>query len=153
MKSTGKKLIAQNKKAYYNYLVEQKLEAGIELFGTEVKSIRNGKLNLKDSYCLIDNGEIYVFNMHISPYKFGSLFNVDPMRKRKLLLHKKEILNLYGNVKRKGYSIIVLSAYFFNSRVKLGIGLCKGKKLYDKRSSLKEREVRRKIDRVTKNYF
>lgn len=153
MKNSGKKLVAQNKKAYHNYTVEQKLEAGVELFGTEVKSIRKGRINLKENYCLIEKGEIYVYNVHISPYDFGNLFNKEPNRKRKLLLHKKEILNLHSKVKREGYSIIVISAYFLNSKVKFEIGLCKGKKLYDKRASLKEKEIKRNIDRVVKRFF
>lgn len=153
MKSSGKKMVTINRKAYHDYEVEFKLEAGIELFGTEVKSIRNGRINLKDSYCLVEKGELFVYNMHITPYEYGNIFNRDPLRKRKLLLHKKEILNLYSKVKRKGYSIIVLSVYFLNSRVKLEIGLCRGKKLYDKRASLKEKEVKRNLDRVSKKSF
>ncbi len=153
MKNSSKKLVTVNRKAFHDYDVELKLEAGIELFGTEVKSIRNGRINLKDSYCLIERNEIFVYNLHISQYKFGNLFNKDPLRKRKLLLHKKQILNLYGKVKRKGYSIIVLSVYFLNSFIKLEIGLCKGRKLYDKRAAIKEKEVKLKLQRLVKNKF
>lgn len=153
LKVSAKKTIAVNRKAYHDYDVEQKFEAGIELFGTEVKSIRNGRVNLKDSYCFVEDGEIYVHNMHITPYEFGNIFNKDPIRKRRLLLHKKQILNLHSSVKRQGYSIIALCLYFSGHRVKVEIGLCRGKKLYDKRASLKAKEVKIKIDRATKKFF
>ena len=148
-----KKVISNNRKALHDYDVEQKFEAGIVLFGTEVKSIRNGRVNLKDSYCLVEHGELFVHNMHITPYEYGNIFNRDPVRVRKLLLHKKEILNLYSKVKRKGYAIIALNLYFLGQKVKLGIALCRGKKLHDKRASLKEKEVKRDIDRAVKRFF
>lgn len=128
------KTIAQNKKARHDYFVEETYEAGIELCGTEVKSLRAGRVNLKDSWCSIVDGEIFVNGMHISPYEQGNIFNRDPMRVRKLLMHKKEILKLYGTVKQTGYSLIPISLYFKDSKVKLQVGLCKGKKLYDKRA-------------------
>lgn len=129
------KVIAQNKKAYFDYFVEEKFEAGLVLAGTEVKSLRAGKVNFKDSYCFIDKGEIFIQGMHISPYEKGNIFNKDPIRDRKLLMHKKEILKLYGLVKQDGYSLIPLSIYLKGPLVKIGVGLCKGKKLYDKRES------------------
>lgn len=141
------KIVSQNKKAYFDYFVEEKYEAGIELFGTEVKSIRQGKVNLKDSYCRITKGEIFAEGMHISPYEKGNIFNKDPLRPKKLLMHKKEILKLFGLVKQDGYSIIPLSVYFKDARVKIEIGLCKGKKLYDKRESIAKRDVDREIGR------
>lgn len=141
------KIVSQNKKAYFDYFVEEKYEAGIELFGTEVKSIRQGKVNLKDSYCRITKGEIFAEGMHISPYEKGNIFNKDPLRPKKLLMHKKEILKLFGLVKQDGYSIIPLSVYFKDARVKVEIGLCKGKKLYDKRESIAKRDVDREIGR------
>ena len=144
------KTIAQNKKARHDYFIEETYEAGIELFGTEVKSIRQGRVNLKDSWCSIDKGEIFVNGMHISPYEQGNIFNRDPMRVRKLLMHKKEITRLYGIVKQTGYSLIPISLYFKDSRVKVQVGLCKGKKLYDKRQSDADRESRRDIDRIMK---
>lgn len=147
----GTKQVAANKKAYHDYFVEEKWEAGIELAGTEVKSIRAGTLNLKDSYCTFKDGEIFVRGMHISPYEQGNIFNKDPMRVRRLLMHKKEILSLYGKTKQDGYSVIPLSVYFKNSRVKVEIGLCKGKKLYDKRDSIAKRDAAREMDRVMKS--
>jgi len=143
--------IAQNKKAYHEYFVEETFEAGIELFGTEVKSIRQGKVNLKDAWCAIHNGEIFVRGMHVSPYEQGNIFNRDPMRERKLLMHKKEIMKLYGTVKQDGLALIPLSLYFKGSRVKVQLGLCRGKKLYDKRESAAERDAKRDIDRAMKN--
>ncbi len=139
----GRKIVSGNKKAYHDYFVEEKFEAGIELFGTEVKSVRMGNVNLKDSYCSIGDGEIFALGIHISPYERGNIFNKDPLRKRKLLLHKKEILKLLGLVGREGYSIVPLSMYFSKSRVKLEIGLCKGKKLYDKRDSAAQKDAER----------
>lgn len=139
----GRKLISGNRKAYHDYFVQEKLEAGIELFGTEVKSIRAGNVNLKDSFCSIEGGEIFALGIHISPYERGNIFNKDPLRKKRLLMHKKEILKLLGLVGREGYSVIPLSMYFSGSRVKLEIGLCKGKKLYDKRDSAAQKDAER----------
>lgn len=144
------KTIAQNKKARHDYFVEETYEAGIELCGTEVKSLRAGRVNLKDSWCSIVDGEIFVNGMHISPYEQGNIFNRDPMRVRKLLMHKKEILKLYGTVKQTGYSLIPISLYFKDSKVKLQVGLCKGKKLYDKRADMAERSVKRDMERAIK---
>ncbi len=144
------KTIAQNKKAYHDYFVEETYEAGIELFGTEVKSIRLGQVNLKDSWCDIDNGEMFIKGMHVSPYEKGNIFNRDPMRAKKLLLHKKEILKLFGLVKVQGYTLIPLALYFKGSRVKASIGLCRGKKLYDKRADMAKKAAARDIDRAMK---
>ena len=144
------KTISQNKKARHDYFVEESYEAGIELSGTEIKSLRQGSVNLKDSWCSIVNGEIFVNGMHISPYEKGNIFNKDPMRVRKLLMHKKEILRLFGVVKQQGYSLIPLSLYFKGSRVKVQVGLCKGKKLYDKREDLAKRDAKRDIERSMK---
>ena len=142
--------IAQNKKAFHEYFVEETFEAGIELTGTEVKSLREGKVNIKEAWCAIENGELFIKGMHISPYDHGNLFNVNPLRVRKLLLHKKEITHLYSTVKLAGYSIVPLSIYFKGSLVKLQIGLCKGKKLYDKRDDAAKRDAQRAIDRALK---
>ena len=147
----GTKQVTANKKAYHDYFVEEKWEAGIELSGTEVKSIRAGAVNLKDAYCTFKDGEIFVRGMHISPYEQGNIFNKAPLRVRRLLMHKKEILSLFGKTKQDGYSVIPLSVYFRNSRVKIEIGLCKGKKLYDKRDSIAKRDAAREMDRVMKN--
>lgn len=144
------KTIAQNKKAYHDYFVEETFEAGIELCGTEVKSIRQGKVNLKDSWCSIQNGELFVRGMHVSPYEQGNIFNKDPMRERRLLMHKREIMRLFGIVKQEGLALIPLSLYFKGSRVKVQLGLCKGKKLYDKREAAAERDAKREIDRAMK---
>lgn len=144
------KTIAQNKKARHDYFVEETYEAGIELCGTEVKSLRAGRVNLKDSWCSIVDGEIFVNGMHISPYEQGNIFNRDPMRVRKLLMHKKEILKLYGTVKQTGYSLIPISLYFKDGKVKLQVGLCKGKKLYDKRADMAERSAKRDMERAIK---
>lgn len=144
------KTIAQNKKARHDYFVEETYEAGIELCGTEVKSLRAGRVNLKDSWCSIVDGEIFVNGMHISPYEQGNIFNRDPMRVRRLLMHKKEILKLYGTVKQTGYSLIPISLYFKDSKVKLQVGLCKGKKLYDKRADMAERSAKRDMVRAIK---
>ena len=144
------KTIAQNKKARHDYFVEETYEAGIELCGTEVKSLRAGRVNLKDSWCSIVDGEIFVNGMHISPYEQGNIFNRDPMRVRKLLMHKNEILKLYGTVKQTGYSLIPISLYFKDSKVKLQVGLCKGKKLYDKRADMAERSAKRDMERAIK---
>ncbi len=148
---TGTKLIAPNKKARHDYFVMETYEAGIELFGTEVKSIRRGAVNLKDSYCYVDKGELFVSGMHISPYEQGNIFNKDPMRVRKLLMHKKEINKLLGLVTQQGLTLVPLSMYFKGSRVKLEVGLCKGKKLYDKRDSEAARQAGRDIERSMKS--
>ena len=143
--------IATNKKAYHDYFVEESMEAGIELFGTEVKSIRLGGVNLKDSWCNIDGGELFVNGMHISPYEKGNLFNRDPYRVRRLLLHKREILRLYGTLKQQqGLTLIPLSLYFKGSRVKVQLGLCRGKKLYDNRADLAAKAVKRDNERFFK---
>ena len=146
-KKSQNRTIAQNKKAYHDYFVEETYEAGIELFGTEVKSLRQGQANLKDAWCSIQNGEIFVRGMHISPYEQGNIFNRDPMRERRLLMHKKEIARLFGLVKQDGMSLIPLSLYFKGSRVKVQIGLCRGKKLYDKRAAEAEKDAKREIER------
>ncbi len=153
MEKAGIKVVARNREAYHEYFVEEEFEAGIELFGTEVKSIRQGTLNLKDAWCGIKDGELLVNQMHISPYEKGNIFNKDPRRPRRLLMHKREIMRLYGKVKQDGYSIIPLSVYFKGSRVKLCVGLCKGKKLYDKRQSAAERDAKRQIDRAMKERY
>lgn len=144
------KTIAQNKKAFHDYFLEESFEAGIELCGTEVKSIRQGRVNLKDSWCSIVDGEMLVNGMHISPYEQGNIFNKDPMRVRRLLMHKREIMRLFGLVKQEGYSLIPVSLYFKGSRVKVQVGLCKGKKLYDKRSDMAARDAKRDIQRAIK---
>lgn len=144
------KTIAQNKKAYHEYFVIESFEAGIELCGTEVKSIRQGRVNLKDAWCSIDNGELFVKGMHISPYEQGNIFNKDPLRVRRLLMHRREIMRLLGQVKQEGFSLIPLSLYFKGSRVKLQLGLCKGKKLYDKRADMAAKTAKRDIERAVK---
>ncbi len=142
--------VAQNKKAYHDYFVLEEYEAGIELFGTEVKSIRQGRVNLKDAWCSIDSGEIFVNGMHISPYEQGNIFNRDPLRKKKLLMHKKEIHKLYGTIKQQGLTLIPLSVYFNKGKAKIKVGLCKGKKIYDKRDVAAKKEANRSIDREIK---
>ena len=144
------KLIAKNPTAYHNYNIEDKIEAGIVLSGTEIKSIRNGKVNLKDAYCIIKNGEAFVMGMHISPYEHGNIFNKDPLRTRKLLLNKKEINKLFGLIKQKGYSLVPISLYFKGSFVKVEIGIGKGKKLYDKREEIAKKEANLRIQKVLK---
>lgn len=144
------KTIAQNKKAYHDYFVEESMEAGIELCGTEVKSVRHGRVNLKDAWCSINHGELFINGMHISPYEQGNIFNRDPMRVRRLLMHKREIMRLFGLVKQNGYSLIPISIYLKGSRVKVQVGLCKGKKLYDKRQDMAARAAKRDIDRAMK---
>ncbi len=144
------KIVAQNKKAYHDYFVEEKYEAGIELFGTEVKSIRKGALNLKDSWCSIVKGEIFVNGMHVSPYEQGNIFNKDPLRVRKLLMHKREIEKLFSLTKQQSYTLIPLSVYFSGSKVKVEVGLCKGKKLYDKREDAAKKTAKRDIERAMK---
>lgn len=145
--------VAQNKKARHDYFVLETYEAGIELFGTEVKSIRKGRVNLKDSWCSIDNGEIFVKGMHISPYEQGNIFNRDPMRVKRLLMHKREINRLLGVTKQQGLTLIPLSVYFLGGRAKLEVGLCKGKKLYDKREVAAQKDARRDIERNIKGRF
>ena len=142
--------VAQNKKAYHDYFVDETFEAGISLFGTEVKSVRQGKVNLKDSYVSVKTGEAYLIGAHISPYEKGNIFNKDPLRERKLLLHKREILKLIGKIKEKGYSLIPLSLYFKNSKVKMELALARGKKLYDKRDDIAKKDATREIDRRMK---
>ena len=152
-KGKGAATIAENRKARHDYFVEEVYEAGIELFGTEVKSIRRGGVNLKDSYCDIDGGELFALGVHISPYEEGNIFNKDPLRPKKLLMHKKEIMKLTGIVSREGYTLVPLSLYFKGSRVKMAVGLCKGKKLYDKRESAAKRDADRLIERHMKERF
>jgi SsrA-binding protein len=147
------KTIANNKKAYHDYFVEQKYEAGIELKGSEVKSIRAGRVNLKDSWCSIVKGELFVNGLHISIYEQGAAWCKDPLRVRKLLMHKKEIMKLFGQIQQQGYSIIPLSVYFKGNRIKLEIGLCKGKKLYDKRDDTAKKSAKRTIERALKESF
>ena len=146
----GIKIIAKNRSAFHNYFIEERFEAGIELCGTEVKSIRAGKVNLKDSFCQVKNGELFVYAMHISPYEKGNVFNREPRRDRRLLMHKREIRKLHDLQKQDGYALIPLSLYFKDSRVKVELGLCKGKKLYDKRDSEADRQSKRDIDRIMK---
>ncbi|MBQ9848396.1 MAG: SsrA-binding protein SmpB [Clostridia bacterium] len=145
--------IASNRAAYHEYFVEDKFEAGIELFGTEVKSLRGGRVNLKDSFCRIDNGELVAYGIHISPYEQGNIFNRDPYRARKLLMHRREIDRLFGLVGQKGYSIIPLSLYFKGRWVKVELGLCKGKKLYDKRATEAEKTAKREMERADKGNY
>ncbi len=145
------KVIAQNKKAFHDYFIEESLEAGIELVGTEVKSLRKGGVNLKDAWCSVVDGEMFVNGMHISPYEQGNIFNRDPMRVRRLLMHKREIMRLLGVVKQQGYSLIPLSLYFKGSRVKVQVGVCRGKKLYDKREDAARRDMKREAERALKN--
>ena len=146
----GIKIAAQNRKAFHDYFVEDRYEAGIELFGTEVKSIRAGTLNLKDAYCTVKDGELFVHGMHISPYEKCNIFNKDPVRTRKLLMHKREIRKLHALIKQDGYTLGPLSGYFKNARVKLEVGLCKGKKNYDKRETAAKRDAQREIERNMK---
>lgn len=150
MAKESTKTISVNKKARHEYFIIESFEAGMELVGTEVKSIRAGGVNLKDSWCAIENGELIVKQMHISPYEHGNIFNRDPLRERKLLMHRAEINRLFGLVKQKEYTLIPLSLYFKGSRVKMELGLCKGKKLYDKRDDAAARDAKREIDRAMK---
>ena len=147
---SGKKMIAVNREVRHEYFVEETYEAGIELYGTEVKSLRAGTVNMKDSWCSIEDGEIFIKQLHISPYEHGNIFNRDPLRVRRLLMHKSEIHRLLGLLKRDGYTLIPLSLYFKGSRVKVKVGLCKGKKLYDKRADAAKRDAQRTIDRAMK---
>ena len=149
----GIMIMAKNREAYHEYFVEEEMEAGIELCGTEVKSIRQGTLNLKDAWCGIKDGQLLINQMHISPYDHGNRFNPDPKRVRRLLMHKREIMRLFGKVKQDGYSLIPLSVYFKGSRVKIKVGLCKGKKLYDKRQSAAEKDAKRQIERAMKERY
>ena len=149
-KASGVKQIAQNRKAFHDYFVLERFEAGIELFGTEVKSIRAGTLNLKDSYCTIKDGQLFVRSMHISPYEKGNIFNRDPLSPRRLLMHKREINKLAAKLQQDGLALVPLSVYFQDSRVKLELGLCKGKKLYDKRDADAKKSANREIERTMK---
>ena len=149
-KKQTSRVIAQNKKAYHEYFVEEKYEAGISLFGTEVKSIRAGAVNLKDSYCSFKNGELYVLGMHISPYEKGNIFNREPLRDRKLLMHRRELNKLFGVVSQKGLTLVPLSLYFSGKNVKVEVGLCRGKKLYDKRDVAADKQASREMDRRMK---
>ena len=150
MSGSGVKIVAKNQKARHEYFIEESFEAGIELVGTEVKSIRAGTLSLKEAWCQIKDGEIFIKQMHIAPYDKGNIFNKDPLRPRRLLMHKREINRLYGKVKQEGYAIVPLSVYLKNSRVKLEVALCRGKKLYDKRDDMAARDAKRQIDRAMK---
>lgn len=150
MRSKGTKLITENRQARHEYFILEKFETGIELTGTEVKSIRQGSVNLKDSWCSIENGELFIKQMHVSPYEKGNIFNRDPLRVRRLLMHKTEILRLYGKQKQDGLTLVPLSLYFKDSRVKVQLGLCKGKKLYDKRADQAKRDAKREIERTMK---
>lgn len=151
MEENNIKVIANNKKAYHDYFIEDKYEAGIELFGTEVKSVRQGNVNLKDSWINIKGGEAFIMGMHISPYEKGNIFNKDPLRVRKLLLHKREIAKLYGLVKQDGYSLVPTSLYLKGSYVKIEVALAKGKKLYDKRETEARKQAKRDMERAVKN--
>ena len=150
-KKSEQRTISDNRKARHDYFVEEVYEAGVELFGTEVKSMRAGNVNLKDSYCEIDGGEMFALGVHISPYDHGNIFNRDPLRPKKLLMHKREIMKLTGLISREGYTLVPLSLYFKGSYVKMAVGLCKGKKLYDKRDSIAKRDSDRLIEREMKN--
>lgn len=152
MEKTGKKLIASNKKAFHEYFLLEDYEAGIALSGTEVKSLRQGKCSIKEAFVKVENGEIFVCQMHIPPYEQGNIFNKDPLRQRKLLMHKYEIGKLAGKVAEKGVTIVPVEVYFKGGRVKLKVSLAKGKKLYDKRQTLKEKDTKRDMDRAIKNY-
>ena len=152
MSKEAMKLVANNKKAYHDYFIDEKYEAGLVLHGTEVKSLRLGKCSVKESFIRIENGEVYVYGMHISPYEKGNIFNRDPIRPRKLLMHKKEIMKLYGTIKQDGLTLVPLSLYFKDSRVKVEVGLCRGKKLYDKRADMAKKDAKRTIERTLKNH-
>lgn len=150
MARVEKRSVSKNKKAWHDYFVQEAFETGIELLGTEVKSIRAGRVNLKDAWCDIDNGELFVRGMHVSPYEQGNIFNRDPIRRRRLLMHKREILRLFGLLKQQGLTLIPLEIYFKGALVKVEIGLCKGKKLYDKRADIAKRDASREMDRAIK---
>jgi len=145
--SDGIKVISENRKAYHDYFVEEKLEAGINLTGTEIKSIRNGKVNLKDSYARIEDGEAWLYQMHISPYEQGNRFNHDPLRKRKLLLHRSEINKLFGKIQQQGMTLVPTKIYLKNGLAKIELGVCRGKKIYDKRQAMAEKDAKREIER------
>lgn len=147
MAGTDKKVLATNKKAHFEYFIEDSYEAGIELKGTEVKSIRQGKLNLKEGHARVENGEVFLYNVNISPYEQGNIFNVDPLRVRKLLLHKAEIRKLIGYIQQKGYTLIPISAYLKNGRVKIQLGVAKGKQLHDKREDIAKKDANRRIQK------
>ena len=151
-KKNGNKTIAENRKAFHDYFIEESFEAGIELCGTEVKAIRQGGVNLKDAWCSVVDGEMFVNGMHVSPYDKGNIFNRDPLRVRRLLMHKREIMRLLGVTKQAGYSLIPLSLYFKGSRVKVQVGLCRGKKLYDKREDAAKRDMKREAQRSMKEF-
>ena len=146
-KEEGIKLIANNKKAYHDYFVDETFECGIELAGTEVKSLRLGQCSIKESFCNIKNGEVFIYGMHVNPYEKGNIFNKDPLRDRKLLLHKSEINKILGKLKEDGYALVPLRVYFRRSLVKVEIGLCRGKKLYDKRADLAKKQQKRELER------
>lgn len=152
MDRKGTKQIARNSKAFHDYFVEEAFEAGVVLSGTEVKSIRQGAVNLKDSFCQVKDGELWLYGVHISPYEKGNIFNKDPRRTRKLLMHRREILRLQSVVQREGLTLVPLTLYFKDARVKVEVGLCKGKKLYDKRATAAERDSKRAIDRAMKDH-
>lgn len=150
MKERGVHIIAKNHKVYHDYFVEEKFEAGVSLSGTEVKSIRHGNAHLKEAWCQIKDGELWIRQMHVSPYEQGNIFNRDPLRPRRLLMHRREIAQLYGRVKREGFTLIPISLYFNDSKIKVELGLCKGKKQYDKRDDAAKKDASRQIDRAMK---
>lgn len=154
-KEKGSRMIANNKKAYHDYFIEEKYEAGIALHGTEVKSLRMGKCSIKESFIRIENGEMFIYGMHISPYEKGNIFNKDPLRTKKLLMHRHEIMKLQGSTTEKGYTLVPLQVYFKNSLVKVEVGLARGKKLYDKRQDIAKKDMRREAERdfKIKNLF
>ncbi|HIU75305.1 MAG TPA: SsrA-binding protein SmpB [Candidatus Pelethocola excrementipullorum] len=154
-KEKGSRMIANNKKAYHDYFIEEKYEAGIALHGTEVKSLRMGKCSIKESFIRIENGEMFIYGMHISPYEKGNIFNKDPLRTKKLLMHRHEIMKLQGSTAEKGYTLVPLQVYFKNSLVKVEVGLARGKKLYDKRQDIAKKDMRREAERdfKIKNLF
>ena len=149
---SANRTITENRKAFHDYFIEESMEAGIELCGTEVKALRGGGVNLKDAWCSVVEGEMFINGMHISPYEQGNIFNRDPLRVRRLLLHKREIMRLYGLVKQQGYALVPLSVYFKGDRVKVQVGLCRGKKLYDKREDAARRDMRREAERAMKEH-
>lgn len=153
MAKAGVKQIASNRKAFHDYFIEEKYEAGIELAGTEVKSIRQGNVNLKDSFCAVKDGEMFLYGVHISPYEKGNIFNKDPRRTRKLLLHRREILKLQAKVQQDGYALVPLSLYLSGSRVKVELAVARGKKLYDKREAAAQRDAKREMDRVNRGRY
>ena len=150
MSKEAMKLVANNKKAYHDYFVDEKIEAGLVLHGTEVKSLRMGKCSIKESFIRIENGEMFVYGMHISPYEKGNIFNKDPLRVKKLLLHKSEINKLTGKIKEKGFTIVPLQVYFKGGKAKMEIGLCRGKKLYDKRADIAKKDIKREAEKEFK---